>query len=98
MRLPKEWEKRVHFANWCRREQLDPRDVAELRVLTNRHASAYAQMDSTNTDVLKKRYEMLGRKIDEKAVAMGITEMDWPGLFPTFTTPAGNRNVMLPDD
>lgn len=99
MNLSKSLENAVCFAQWCINNKLDPRQVGELRTLVNRHANTWCRQNNQEIefDRAEKKMEKLTTQINELAVKMGIADMDWPGLYPTFTTPAGFRNSMLPE-
>lgn len=99
MRLPKTVENAVCFANWCSNNKLDPRKVGELRVLVNRRAATWVRQNNQEMDwdAAERKIEKLDGQIEMMAKDMGITNMDWPGLYPTFTTPAGFNNSMLPE-
>ena len=101
MNLPKAVENAVCFAQWCVNNGFTDniRKVGELRVLVNRRADTWVKQNNQEMDWdrAEKRIDKIDEQIATLAKELGITKMDWPGLYPTFTVPAGFNNVMLPE-
>jgi hypothetical protein len=74
---------------WCKNNAIDPLLAAELRCMVDRRARQWART--------YKHSPQSEAKLAEKFKEAGITNVSWPGLFPVFTTPNGQREVMLPD-
>lgn len=88
MPLTKRLQDMVHFARWCEREKCEPSSVATLMQFVDLSAKHWA--DDFAED------KQLEEDIEQLMQDMKLTNVSWPGLYPTFTTPAGNDNVMLP--
>lgn len=97
--LPLKDDQQVQFARFCVNHRLDPLDVAELRHMVNQKADTWTKQNNREIDWDRAETKMdrLDKAIAAKALAMGIYDLDWPGLYPTFTTPAGFKNTMLPE-
>lgn len=85
MATKRQLEFACYFANWCKREGLDPVDVKELAILVQQRSSAATRVcnypDSTGT--LKKRDNDLIQRIREKAKSMKLKAF-FPGLYACF--------------
>lgn len=81
MKLSKELEARVNFARFCIREKLDPLQLGELVALINKCANVGTRW--CNGEVAREPYEKAMRKVEEKAVEVGLKVDGWPGLYPT---------------
>jgi len=100
MRLSKTIENAVCFAKWCINNKCDPRQTGELRTLVNQRANTWVRQNNQECDwdTAEKRMEQLDKKIEKLVADMGLTDFDYPGLYPTFKTPgSGVSETMLPE-
>jgi len=97
MQLSKTARNSVNFAQWCINNELNPRQVAELKTLVDRHSNAWVQQNNSGVpsdDKHKQRLEKLEKQIETKAAEMGCTTIEWSGLVPTFTLPNGKDDLL----
>jgi hypothetical protein len=79
----------VNFANFCKNENVDPRELGELLTLINRafKAGEYDANNGTNTA------DPWYNKVEAQAASFGW-KTQWPGLYPYFTK--GDKEIQVP--
>jgi hypothetical protein len=77
--MKKSIEFAVHFANFCKNENVDARELGELLTLINRAFKAGENDANNGTDTADPWYT----KVETQAAKFGW-KTQWPGFYPSF--------------